>query len=542
MLAHGKPWTFATRGARRARLAHTLRSLPENPRWPGWAVVIGIEVHAQIKSRAKLFSDSWTADPSLPPNTRVSSYDAAFPGTLPRLNPKCVELGIRTAIALNAQVKRCSAFDRKHYFYADLPAGYQITQYYAPFATNGCLKLSRRDGFVRIKQLQLEQDTGKSTFDSQHRISLIDLNRAGVGLMEIVSEPDMRYPAQLLLFCGVSVIAVDVRSPEEAGDYVRTLQALLRSVGSSDGNMEQGSLRCDVNVSINRLGHPFGTRCEIKNLNSVKNMMVAIISEVHRQIDLLEKGHSILQETRGFDEDKAETYSLRSKEDAPDYRYMPDPNLPPLLLDETYIASIRQQMPELPDATRTRLQTLGLSCRDTDVLMDVDSGREVGFDGELGRGAVAYFDRVAHGRDPKMVVNWITHELLGQLAYRQEVFSQNPISVEQMGDLIDIVQRSLITGTSGKMLLRHMLDHPSKKMPSKLAEELSLLAVREDEASLEKWCTEAIIALPNEAEVVRGGNVKVINKIMGHVMKSSRGAAHAPTVRAMLLKMLGHGD
>ncbi|KZT05563.1 Glutamyl-tRNA amidotransferase B subunit [Laetiporus sulphureus 93-53] len=530
MLGHARvPWKLAP-GVRCSRLAHTLRANHEDARWPGWNVVVGIEVHAQIKSRTKLFSSqylctpwtivsTWTSDYSLPPNTRVSAYDAAFPGTLPRLNPKCVELGVRTAVALNAQVQRRSAFDRKHYFYADLPAGYQITQHYAPFATGGGLKLDRKDAFVRIKQIQLEQDTGKSTFEPRQHVSFIDLNRAGTGLMEIVSEPDMR-------------------SPEEAGEYVRALQALLRSVGSSDGNMEQGSLRCDVNVSVHRNGSPFGTRCEIKNLNSVKFMMVAITSEVRRQIDLLESGQSVAQETRGFNEDRAETYLLRSKEDAPDYRYMPDPNLPPLLIDEAYITQIRDKMPELPDATRARLQDIGLSRRDTDVLMDVDSGREVGLDGELGKGAVAYFDQVAQGRDPKVVVNWITHELLGQLAYRKETFSENPISAEQMGELIDLIQAGKMTGTSGKTLLRHMLDTRSSGEPSKLAEQLSLLAVREDNTSLEKWCTDAIAAMPQEAEAFRKGNMNVVNRMVGRVMKASRGTADARAVRDMLVKLL----
>ncbi|PCH40967.1 hypothetical protein WOLCODRAFT_150998 [Wolfiporia cocos MD-104 SS10] len=286
-------------------------------------------VHAQIKSRAKLFSDSWASDYSVPPNTRVSPYDAAFPGTLPRLNPQCVELGVRTALALDANVHRQSAFDRKHYFYADLPSGYQITQHYAPFATGGGLKLDNDNAFVGIKQIQLEQDTGKSTFDPLQGLSSIDLNRAGTGLMEIVSEPDMR-------------------SPEEAGAYVH-------SKGASDGNMEQGSLRCDVNVSVNRKGARLGTRCEIKNLNSVKFMMVAITAEAYRHIEMLERGEVVPQETRGFNEASAETYTLRSKEDAPDYRYMPDPNLPPLLLDEAYIDTIRRTMPELPPATRARL-------------------------------------------------------------------------------------------------------------------------------------------------------------------------------------------
>ncbi|RDX53808.1 Glutamyl-tRNA-Gln amidotransferase B subunit, partial [Lentinus brumalis] len=507
-------------------------------RWPGWELVVGIEVHAQIKSRRKLFSgecravyaalmrnmlrlgaEALSSDLTTPPNTHVAPFDAAFPGTLPHLNPKCVELGVRTAIALNADVQHRSAFDRKHYFYADLPSGYQITQQYAPIARNGRLDLEKDGISVRVKQVQLEQDTGKSTFLPRNRITAIDLNRAGMPLMEIVSEPDMR-------------------SPEQAGNYVRTLQALLRSVGSSDGNMEQGSLRCDVNVSVNRVGEPPGTRCEIKNLNSVKFMMVAITCEAFRQISLLERGLPVAQETRGFNEERAETYSLRSKEDAPDYRYMPDPNIPPLLIDSTYIDAIRQRMPELPNATRARLLVQGLSQRDVEVLMDVDSGREVGFDGQLGHGAVAYFDEVARGRDPKVVVNWITHELLGQLAFRDETFKENPMSTEQMGDLIDLVQAGKVTGTSGKTILRHILTTRTPDLPSKIAEDLKLLAASDDGASLETWCREAIAALPEQADVVRRGNLKVVDKIMGHVMKASRGTAKAQDVRAMLLKLL----
>ncbi|KAL7282617.1 LOW QUALITY PROTEIN: hypothetical protein ACG7TL_004089 [Trametes sanguinea] len=460
-----------------------------------------------------------------------------------RLNPKCVELGVRTAIALNAEVQRRSAFDRKHYFYADLPSGYQITQQYAPIARNGSLQLKEDNISVRIKQVQLEQDTGKSTFLPRNRLTAIDLNRAGMGLMEIVSEPDMRLRHQ----SGETHEGVSRgSSPEEAGSY-----ALLRSVGSSDGNMEQGSLRCDVNVSVNRVGGSPGTRCEIKNLNSVKNMMVAITCEAFRQIALLDKGIPVTQETRGFDEEKAETYSLRSKEDAPDYRYMPDPNIPPLLLDKSYIDEIRHNMPELPDATRARLLSRGLSKRDVEVLMLVDSGREVGYDGQLGHGAVAYFDEVSQGRNPKEVVNWygssgihltISAMLTGfsgsptnsLLAFRNETFSENPISVQQMGDLIDLVSSGKVTdtengtvaGTSGKTILRHILSTRTPDLPSKIAQDLQLLAVSDGGASLEKWCRDAIAALPEEAEAVRQGNAKVVNKIIGYVMKASRGAGY----------------
>ncbi|KAF9226883.1 Glutamyl-tRNA amidotransferase B subunit [Gyrodon lividus] len=503
-----------------SRNLHRKREVLEDKRWPGWEVVVGIEVHAQIKSRRKLFSDTRTSRPGETSNSFVSSYDAALPGTLPTLNPKCVELAVRTALALNSEVQSRSAFDRKHYFYSDLPAGYQITQRYAPVAKGGYLKLSQGAVTVRITQIQLEQDTAKSSFDAYRRVAQVDLNRAGSGLMEIVSEPDMR-------------------SPEEAGDYVRTLQAMLRSVGASDGSMELGSLRCDVNVSVNKHGHSLGTRCEIKNLNSVKFMMVAITSEAFRHIQLLESGQTVPQETRGFDEAKAETFKLRSKEDSPDYRYMPDPNLPPLLLSPEYVENVLKSMPELPEETRTRLMSVGLTEQEAEVLMAVDAGREVGFDGELGKGAVAYFDRLAQGRDARTAVNWMTHELLGQLAARKETFSDNPVSMEQMGELIDMVQSGKVTGTSGKTLLRHIITSRSTASPSTLAQQLSLLAISDDDGALvEKWCSEAIEALPEEADKVRQGNPKVMNRIVGKVMQLSGGRANAGGVRRMLGELL----
>ncbi|KAN0097054.1 GatB/GatE catalytic domain containing protein [Tylopilus felleus] len=497
------------------------RAPREDKRWPGWEVVVGIEVHAQIKSRRKLFSDALTSNPGEIPNSFVAPYDAALPGTLPTLNPKCVELAVRTAIALNAQVQSRSAFDRKHYFYSDLPAGYQITQRYAPLAKGGYLDLPSHDDVrVGIIQIQLEQDTAKSIFDARRRIIQVDLNRAGSGLMEIVSEPDMR-------------------SPEEAGDYVRTLQAMLRAVGASDGNMELGSLRCDVNVSVNKHGHPPGTRSEIKNLNSVKFMMIAITSEVFRHIGLLERGQTVPQETRGFDEAKAETFKLRSKEDSPDYRYMPDPNLPPLLLSPEYIDRVRKSLPELPLETCARLMGMGLTEQEAEVLMAVDAGREVRFDGEPARGAVHYFDRLAQGRSAKAAVNWMIHELLGQLAARKETFSDNPVSATQMGELVDMVQSGQMTGKSGKALLRHMVTSRSTASPSILANELGLLAISDDDGSLLKnWCLEAIEALPEEVQKVRDGNGKVLNRIMGKVMQLSGGRVKASDVRQMLEDLL----
>ncbi|GLB34182.1 putative PET112 [Lyophyllum shimeji] len=532
------------------RRFHDARVYKEDPRWLGWQVVIGIETHAQIKSRRKLFSESLTSVPGETPNTHVSMFDAAFPGTLPKLNHKCVDLALRAAVALQSDIQTRSSFDRKHYFYSDLPSGYQITQQYAPIAIGGRLSVALPNSppfEVRIKQIQLEQDTAKSTLNPRTRTSHIDLNRAGTGLMEIVSEPDLR-------------------SPDEAGAYVRALQAVLRAVGASDGNMEQGSLRCDVNVSINRVGQPPGTRCEIKNLNSVRFMIAAITHEITRQRAILEsapdpQNATVPQETRGFDEHRFETYKLRSKEDAPDYRYMPDPNLGVLVLSQERIRTVRDTLPELPWETRERLRSAyGLSERDVDVLLNIDSGRDVSFDGETqgpNASVIAYFDQLCaeegdegkRRRDPKAVSNWITHELLGQLAARKETFKDNHLSVDQLGELIDMVQNKTITGTSGKLLLRHMLANPSKTPTMQIATELQLTALEPcpDSTSsdtpvhspaLRALCADAIAALPAESDAARKGNRNVLNKIVGRVMKDSHGRADAKAVRALLEELL----
>ncbi|EDR12709.1 uncharacterized protein LACBIDRAFT_231681 [Laccaria bicolor S238N-H82] len=514
------------------RRFHDARVYKEDKRWPGWQVVVGIETHAQIKSRRKLFSGKITGtNPDEPPNKHVSPFDAAFPGTLPKLNSKCVDLAIRTALALKSDIQHRSSFDRKHYFYSDLPSGYQITQQYAPIALRGQLNIQMPNSSavpVRIKQIQLEQDTAKSTLNPRKRISNIDLNRAGAGLMEIVSEPDLR-------------------SPEEAGMFVRTLQAVLRAIGASDGNMEQGSLRCDVNVSVNRVGRPPGTRCEIKNLNSVKFMMAAITHEIIRQRAILESASdletcTVPQETRGFDENTFETYRLRSKEDAPDYRYMPDPNLGVLVLSQDRVQAIRDSLPELPWETRHRLREMyALSERDIDVLLSVDSGREVTFDGEKdvdGSGAVA-----------------MTHELLGQLSARKETFTDNSLTSDHLGELIDLVQNGTITGTSGKYLLRHMLAKPSSLRPAQITQQLRLTSLSSFSSSghsnptsttdqeLTTLCQAAITALPNEVAAVRAGNKNVMNKIVGRVMRESRGRADAKGVKALVEELiLGGGD
>ncbi|KAF8530900.1 Glutamyl-tRNA amidotransferase B subunit [Gautieria morchelliformis] len=501
---------------RYAALKRTISSANAfDSRWPGWNVVIGIEVHAQIKSRWKLLSGSPTPRVADSPNTRVSVFDAAWPGTLPRLNPKCVELAVRTALACGSQVQPRSAFDRKHYFYADLPAGYQITQRYAPLALGGQIVLDDTTGAkaVGIEQIQLEQDTAKSTLD-QSGSTAIDLNRAGSALMEIISRPEMR-------------------SPEEAGAYVKALQAILRAVGSSDGNMEQGSFRCDVNVSVNRPGQTFGTRCEVKNLNSVKFLMTAITSEVYRHIELRDKGDPVRQETRGFDEDRMVTYRLRSKEDTPDYRYMPDPNLPPLLLSQAYLNQVMASLPELPNTLRKRLrEQYGLSQQDIDVLLSVDSGKDVPYDGEKGYSAVSYFETTAQGRDPKAVVNWMVNELLAQLTHHKKFFSQNPVTEAQLGALIDMVNDRKLTGTAAKEILRHIVRTGSEDDIPTIQQSLQLGVLSDDD--IYKLCLAGAEELPEEAELVRRGNSRVLMKLVGRVMKLSRGRADAQQIRKYL--------
>nr|GAT49851.1 glutamyl-tRNA amidotransferase [Mycena chlorophos] len=485
-------------------------------RWPGWEVVIGIETHAQIKSKQKLFSSTPTSSLKDAPNVNVSVFDAAFPGTLPRLNEECVDLALRTAVALNSDIQPQSSFDRKHYFYPDLPAGYQITQHYEPIAQGGTVSVGGRA--IGIKQIQLEQDTAKTTFNPRTRTSSIDLNRAGTALLEIVTEPDMR-------------------SPEEAAAYVRALQAILRAIGASDGNMEAGSLRCDVNVSMNRVGEPPGTRCEIKNLNSVKFMQSAIISEIERHKALYSNGAKVPQETRGFNQDTFETFSMRSKEDAPDYRYMPDPNLGILEIPPQRVEHIRNTLPELPWQVRARLTTAyGLAEKEADVLLNLDTEEQYG--------AVAYFDRVcASGRNPRIAFNWMVHELLGRLNAASVAFSDNPISSEHLAELVSLVENGRLTGASAKILLKHMLSSPhnSRRSPTELAESLSLLSDASSasaELDLDALCTRAMNALPSECAAYRAGHQGVLNKIIGWVMKESKGRADSKKVRELLVEIL----
>ncbi|KAK1218497.1 hypothetical protein PQX77_018823 [Marasmius sp. AFHP31] len=501
----------------------------------GWQVVIGIETHVQIKSRQKLFSRAALLNDV--PNSRHNAFDAAFPGTLPKLNPKCLELAIRAALALNCTIQRRSTFDRKHYFYSDQPMGYQITQQYSPLAQNGTLTLPKLGIPVRIKQIQLEQDTGKSLFDHRTRSSLIDLNRAGTGLLEIVTEPDLR-------------------SPEEAAEYVRSLQSLLRSMGVSDGNMEAGSLRCDINVSVNQPGEPFGTRCEIKNVNSVRFMVAAIQHEIERQKTILSSQDSngsprkVAQETRGFDEDRWETYTIRSKEDAPDYRYMPDPNLGTLVINETRIENVRKNLPSTPEATRQRLLDAygpsGVTDANIDTLFGLDSSRDVPFDGENTSpddadsiSAVAYFEAISNGRDPREVINWMTQSLVGLLAASGRPFSSRYVSAPQLGALIDLVSDNSMTRSSARLLLRHIINNPPPINTSiqDLARQLDLLS-ESSGASDDDVYRRAIEALPAEVAAIRSGNRNVLNKVIGWVMRETKGKADVQKTRKRLEELI----
>ncbi|KIY73039.1 Glutamyl-tRNA amidotransferase B subunit [Cylindrobasidium torrendii FP15055 ss-10] len=492
----------------------------------GWHIVLGIETHAQINSTQKLFSSAPTSLLAHDSNTRFNAFDAAFPGTLPLLNPKCVLLALRASLALNCRIQNRSTFDRKHYFYPDLPVGYQITQHYAPIAKDGYLELPVSKKRVRIQQVQMEQDTAKSISEPRAHKSHIDLNRSGTGLLEIVTEPDLQ-------------------SPEEASEYVRALQATLRAVGASDGNMESGSMRCDVNVSVNRSGDPFGTRCEIKNVNSFRYIVGAINFEVDRQIALISSGQAVEQETRGFDHYKWETFKLRSKEDAPDYRYMPDPNLGVLTISQSEITNIRDRLPPLPDAIRSRLldryESQGVSVNDVDILMGLDTTRLVPFDGEHSTqdmGAVDYFEQVVDNgrRSAKAVSNWMLNNLLGQLSAHSMEFSSTRVPPEQLGALVDLVTSNTITTASGKLLLRHLVAHPSSASVEQVARSLKLVEDQGDDLSA--ICQRVVEAMPKEVASFKSGNENVVNRLLGKVMKDTRGRADAHAAKTTLLSLL----
>ena len=471
-----------------------------------WEMVIGLEVHAQINCEAKLFSGAPTTF-GAEPNTQVSLVDAAMPGMLPVLNEAAVREAVRTGLALNAQINRRSIFARKNYFYPDLPFGYQISQYEAPIVGEGEIEIDLPGGEMKrigIERLHPEQDAGKSIHDQHPTKSYIDLNRAGVPLMEIVSRPDMR-------------------SSVEAGAYVEKLRAILRCVESCDGNMQEGSLRVDANVSVRQPGDELGTRCEIKNVNSIRFLKQAIEYEARRQIEIIEEGGTIDQETRLFDPNRGETRSMRSKEDAHDYRYFPDPDLLPLKLEDAFIEDLRSSLPELPDQRKQRLVgDYGLSPYDAGILV-----------GE--KETADYFETVAAGQDAKVAANWVTSDLFGRLNKSGIAISESPVSAEAMAGLLDLLADGTISGRIAKDVFDIMFENG--KDAAAIIEEKGLKQIS-DTGALEAIIDAVIEHGPNQVEQFRGGNEKVLGWFVGQVMKETQGKANPQTVNEILRRKL----
>ncbi|MEZ5666256.1 MAG: Asp-tRNA(Asn)/Glu-tRNA(Gln) amidotransferase subunit GatB [Alphaproteobacteria bacterium] len=471
-----------------------------------WEMVLGLEVHAQVTSQAKLFSGAATAF-GAEANTQVSLVDAALPGMLPVINGECVRQAVRTGLGLNAQINLRSVFDRKNYFYPDLPQGYQISQYLQPVVGAGVIAIDLPDGAtkdVRITRLHLEQDAGKSLHDQDPHRTFIDLNRAGVALMEIVSEPDMR-------------------SPDEAAAYVTKLRAILRYLGTCDGNMEQGSLRADVNVSVRRPGEGLGTRCEIKNVNSIRFIRQAIEYEARRQVEILEEGGTIVQETRLFDSAKGVTRSMRSKEEAHDYRYFPDPDLLPLELDPAWVDALRAALPELPDAKKARfVEAFGLSAYDAGVLV-------------ADRDTAAYYEAVVdasgRARDPKLAANWVISELFGRLNRAGVEIESSPVSAADLGGLIDLIADDTISGKIAKDVFNDMF--ASGRPAAAIVEEKGLRQIT-DTGAIDAAVDAVIAASPDNVAAYRGGNDKLIGWFVGQVMKATQGKANPKLVNEVL--------
>jgi aspartyl-tRNA(Asn)/glutamyl-tRNA(Gln) amidotransferase subunit B len=470
-----------------------------------WETVIGLEVHAQVIAKAKLFSGAAAAF-GAEPNTQVSPIDAAFPGMLPVVNRHVVEQAVRTGLALDAEINLYSVFDRKHYFYPDLPAGYQISQYHQPIVSRGRVTLDLPDGSTRtvgITRVHLEQDAGKSLHDQHPSLTYVDLNRAGVGLMEIVSEPDLR-------------------SAEEAGLYLRKLRAILRYIGTCDGNMEEGSLRCDCNVSVRRSGDPYGTRCEIKNLNSVRFVVQAIEYEARRQIELIEAGGKVEQQTRLFDSQQGVTRPMRSKEQAHDYRYFPDPDLLPLELDPLWVERLRAELPELPDAKKARfIRDYGLRPDDAAALV-------------ADHATADYFERVAEGRDARTAAFWIIGDLFAALRRKGLDIEQSPVTPARLGALLDLIGDGTISGRIAKDVFAEMAE-TGEDAPT-IVERKGLRQVS-DTGAIEAAVDAAIAAHPVQVAQYRA-NPKVLGFFVGQVMKATGGKANPAMVNAVLQKRL----
>ena len=471
-----------------------------------YEVIIGLEVHAQVTSNSKLFSSSSTKF-GAEPNTQVSLVDAAFPGMLPVINEFCVKQAIKTGIGLKAHINKRSVFDRKNYFYADLPQGYQISQFKDPIVGEGTVILDMPNGQkeVGIERLHLEQDAGKSIHDVDPQNTLVDLNRSGVALMEIVSKPDLR-------------------SLDEVNIYIKKLRSIMRYLGTCDGNMQEGSLRADVNVSVRIKGSDkLGTRCEIKNVNSIKFMQMAINYEANRQVDLIEDGKIIDQETRLFDTKKNETRSMRSKEDAHDYRYFPDPDLLPLEVTEDFIKKIKSDIPELPDEKKKRfIEKFKLSPYEATILVsDIETSK--------------YFEDVIKESDVKLATNWITGELFAVLNNQNLEISQSPISSKNLSKLINLIKDGTISGKIAKTVFEIMMD--GDKDPQKIVEEKSLKQ-ESDPKALEVLINKVISDNPEKVKEYKSGKVKLFGFFVGQVMKISDGKANPQLVNDILKKNL----
>ena len=474
---------------------------PIEGRTGSWETVIGMEVHAQIVSESKLFSGASTAFGG-EPNAQVSLVDAAMPGMLPVINEYCVEQAVRTGLGLDAEINPVSVFDRKNYFYPDLPQGYQISQYSQPIVGRGAVEVELEDGTrrtVRILRLHLEQDAGKSLHDRDPRKTWVDLNRAGVALMEIVTEPDMR-------------------SPEEAAAFMAKLRSILRYLGTCDGNMQEGSLRADVNVSVRRPGDELGTRCEIKNLNSIRFIRQAAAYEARRQVELIEGGGSIEQETRLFDTERGVTRSMRTKEEEHDYRYFPDPDLMPLELTPDYVERIRASLPELPDAKKARFVDLGLSDEDADVLV-------------ADRDNAEYFEAVATGRDARTAANWVIRDLFGALNKSGIAIGEAPVRAEQLGGLIDLIEAGTISGRIAKEVFEVMFE--TGQDPRSIVEDRGLEQVS-DAGAIEAIVDGILAEREDMVAEYRAGKTKLLGFFVGQAMKATGGKANPKTVNEIL--------
>ena len=471
-----------------------------------WEVVIGLEVHAQVSSNAKLFSSSATQFGS-EPNSQVSLIDAAMPGMLPVINKFCVEQAVRTGLGLKAKINLTSVFYRKNYFYADLPQGYQISQYKYPIVGEGEVVLDMPYGTkkIGIERLHLEQDAGKSLHDQDPTKTFIDLNRSGVALMEIVSKPDLR-------------------SPEEVAEYIKKLRSIMRYLGTCDGNMEEGSLRADVNVSVRKVGSKdFGTRCEIKNVNSIKFMQQAIQYEAKRQVELLEEGKKVDQETRLFDTKKNETRQMRSKEDAHDYRYFPDPDLPPLKFNQSFVDVIKQKLPELPDDKKERLMNnYKLSSYEAGVLIsDKDTSD--------------YFEDIAKTSDVKLAINWVIGDLFAALNKLGKSIKESPISSKNLAKLIDLIKNNTISGRIAKEVFELMLK--DNRDPKAIVEEKGLVQ-ESNVGELEKIIEKVLKDNADKVAEYKSGKDKLFGFFVGSVIKESKGKANPALVNDLLKKKL----